>query len=384
MNKEDRDKIIRKARMKIAVSKFEEGEHKMPKRNLLKLVATFTLTIGMTFGLVYAGNTVYEKIWKEPEAYKINQGITEEEKAKCISESEAEEIAKAYLRKIGYTDENIEGIGLDKEYFSQENIWVMASDIGTIRIDANTGKLSSVSMPVREGSVPYNYGISREEARKVAYELLEKYKPIEENTEDYELISLKRNAGIDEEAYIWYAEFYKKYGDLYNASESIRIGWIPTSNILYSLSIEQNPYENNEQKISKEEAIQIAKEKDEQIETTRQIQEVKAEIKIKQMNEEVYLRENFKEEYENGTLNKEKIKDGVYKYKEDAVIYKTEERVRKVWCVVITYNIEENGYLPEYTYYVDSTTGEIIGGNMGNELTSEEAERNDVNNVIEK
>lgn len=383
MDKENIDKIMKKARMKIAVSKFEKEEHKIPKRNLLKLVATFVLTIGMTFGLVYAGNTVYEKIWKEPQAYKINQGITEEEKAQCITEKEAEEIAKAYLRKIGYTDENIEGIALDKEYFSQENIWVMASDLGTIRIDANTGKLSSVSMPVREGSAPYNYGISREEARKVAYELLEKYKPIED-TGDYELVSLKRNAEIDENAYIWYAEFYKKYGDLYNASESIKIGWIPTSNILYSLDIKQNPYENNEQKISKEKAIQIAKEKDGQIETTRQIQEIKAEIKIKQMNEEVYLRENFKEEYENGTLNKEKVKDGVYKYKEDAIIYKTEERVRKVWCVVITYGIEESGYIPEYTYYVDSTTGEIIGGNMGNELTSEEAERNDVNNVIEK
>lgn len=383
MDKENIDKIMKKARMKIAVSKFEKEEHKIPKRNLLKLVATFVLTIGMTFGLVYAGNTVYEKIWKEPQAYKINQGITEEEKAQCITEKEAEEIAKAYLRKIGYTDENIEGIALDKEYFSQENIWVMASDLGTIRIDANTGKLSSVSMPVREGSVPYNYGISREEARKVAYELLEKYKPIED-TGDYELVSLKRNAEIDENAYIWYAEFYKKYGDLYNASESIKIGWIPTSNILYSLDIKQNPYENNEQKISKEKAIQIAKEKDGQIETTRQIQEIKAEIKIKQMNEEVYLRENFKEEYENGTLNKEKVKDGVYKYKEDAIIYKTEERVRKVWCVVITYGIEESGYIPEYTYYVDSTTGDIIGGNMGNELTSEEAERNDVNNVIEK
>lgn len=383
MDEENIDRIMKKVRMKIAISKFEEGEHTMPKRNLLKLVATFVLTIGMTVGLVYAGNTVYEKIWKEPEAFKINQGITEEEKAQCITEEEAEEIAKAYLRKIGYTDEKIEGIALDKEYFSQENIWVMGSDLGTIRIDANIGKLRSVSMPVREGSIPYNYGISREEARKVAYELLEKYKPIED-TGDYELVSLKRNAEIDENAYIWYAEFYKKYGDLYNASERIRIGWIPTSNILYCLDIEQNPYENNEEKISQEEAIQIAKEKDEQIETVREIQEVKAEIRIKQMNEEVYLRENLKENYGNIMLNMEKVEGDLYRYKDDAVMYKTEERVRRVWCVVITYNPEKSGYLPAFTYYVDSTTGEIIGGGAGDELASEEAERNDVNNVIQK
>ena len=383
MGKENLDKIMKISRMKIAVSKFEEEEHTMPKRNLLKMVATFVLTIGMTFGLVYAGNVVYEKIWKEPEAYKISQEITEEEKAQCISETEAEEIAKAYLKKIGYTDESIGSIGLYKESLSQENVWSMGSELGTIRIDANTGKLKSVSMPVREGSIPYNYGINKEEARKVAYELLEKYKPIGE-TGEYELVSLKRNAGKDEEAYIWYAEFYKKYGDLYNASERIRVGWIPTSNILYCLDIEQNSYENNEEKISKEEAIQIAKEKDEQIETTREIQGIKAEIRIKQMNEEVYLREKLKEDYGNIMLNMEKTEDGIYRYKEDAVFYKTEERVRKVWCVVITYNPEESGYLPAFTYYVDSTTGEIIGGSTGDVLASEEAERNDVNNVIQK
>lgn len=383
MGKENLDKIMKISRMKIAVSKFEEEEHTMPKRNLLKMVATFVLTIGMTFGLVYAGNVVYEKIWKEPEAYKISQEITEEEKAQCISETEAEEIAKAYLRKIGYTDESIGSIGLYKESLSQENVWSMGSELGTIRIDANTGKLKSVSMPVREGSIPYNYGINREEARRVAYELLEKYKPIGD-TGEYELVSLKRNAGKDEEAYIWYAEFYKKYGDLYNASERIRVGWIPTSNILYCLDIEQNSYENNEEKISKEEAIQIAKEKDEQIETTREIQGIKAEIRIKQMNEEVYLREKLKEDYGNIMLNMEKTEDGMYRYKEDAVFYKTEERVRKVWCVVITYNPEESGYLPAFTYYVDSTTGEIIGGSTGDVLASEEAERNDVNNVIQK
>ena len=383
MGKENIDKIMKTSRMKIAVSKFEEAGHTMPRRNLLKMVAAFVLTIGMTFGLVYAGNVVYEKIWKEPEAYKISQEITEEEKAQCISETEAEEIAKAYLRKIGYTDESIGSIGLYKESLSQENIWSMGSELGTIRIDANTGKLKSVSMPVREGSIPYNYGINREEARSVAYELLEKYKPIGE-TGEYELVSLKRNAGKDEEAYIWYAEFYKKYGDLYNASERIRIGWIPTSNILYSLDIEQNTYENNEEKISKEEAIQIAKEKEEQIETTREIQEIKAEIRIKQMNEEVYVREKLKEDYGNIMLNMEKTEDGMYRYKEDAVFYKTEERVRKVWCVVITYNPEESGYLPAFTYYVDSTTGEIIGGSAGDVLASEETERNDVNNVIQK
>ena len=102
------------------------------------------------------------------------------------------------------------------------------------------------------------------------------------------------------------------------------------------------------------------------------------------MNEEVYLRENLKENYGNLMLNMEKVEGDRYRYKDDAVMYKTEERVRKVWCVVITYNIEESGYLSAFTYYVDSTTGEIIGGSAGDVIISEEAIRNDINNVIEK
>ena len=61
--------------------------------------------------------------------------------------------------------------------------------------------------------------------------------------------------------------------------------------------------QHTHQKISKEEAIEIAIEKDKQIEKNKNIKDTKAEIRIKQMNENVYLRENFKEEYEKGILN---------------------------------------------------------------------------------
>lgn len=61
------------------------------------------------------------------------------------------------------------------------------------------------------------------------------------------------------------------------------------------------------------------------------------------MNENVYLRENFKEEYEKGTLNLKKTGENTYQLKEDAVFYKTEKRVRKVWCVVVEYDVSEDG-----------------------------------------
>ena len=167
-----------------------------------------------------------------------------------------------------------------------------------------------------------------------------------------------------------------------NPAESIKIGWVPTINGLYSLNIESYKYENNEQKISQEEAIKIATQKDNQIEKQKTIKDTKAEIRIKQMNAEVYLRENYKEEYENGTLNMEKIGQNVYKLDTDVVMYKTEKRVRKVWCVVIYYDIGKNE--DSYTYYVDSTTGEIIGGQRSDVFENEKNLIEDPHNVIEK
>ena len=373
--------IISKSQMKIAVSKFNEEDIKMKKRNISKLVATFILAITVTGGLVYAtGSTIYEKVWKQPETYKITQNLTEDEKSKCISEEQARKIGNKYLKKIGFNNQTIEQLSLLKEFMKDDNIWILHSEKVTMEIDAENGKIKSINIPTFEYKIPYNYGITRKQARKVAKELLEKYRP-ENDKGEYELISLKRNNEEDKQAYIWYADFYKKYGDLINPAEKISIGWVPNINGLYSLNIESNTFENNEQKISKEESIKIAIEKDKQIEKNKTIKKTKAKIRIKQMNENVYLRENFKEDYENRTLYFEKNGEDGYTLKKDATIYKTEKRVRKVWCIVVYYDMDNIG---DYTYYIDSTTGEIIGGELGDDFYSEDVLREDPNNVIKK
>lgn len=382
MNDKIKNDIIAKSRMKIAISNLETEELKRPKRNLSKLVATFILTIGTTAGLVYAGNAVYEKIWKEPTSYQITQGITEEEKAQCISEQEAEKIGNEYLKKVGFSDETIQNIVLEKDWKEQENNWYMNSQKASFVIDGKTGNIKSATIPTRSYTIPENYGITRQEAKKVAYELLEKYKP-ENSQGTYELLSLKGNGNSEADSYIWYAEFYKKYDDLINPAEKVFIGWIPTINSLYCLDIDNYAYENNEQVISKEEAIEIAKNKEKVINPDGQIKTIQAEIKIEQMNESVFLREKYGEEYESGKWNKEKIGENVYKIKDDAVFYKTEERVRKVWRVVIEYDKSQaDNSLRYYAYYVDATTGEIIGGEIGSLLTYEDNIKSDVHNMV--
>ena len=385
MNEIDIEKIFQKTRNKIAISNLSKENIEVPKRNWCKMAVSFVIAIFFTGGLAFGANSVIEKIWKEPQSYTLNEKISEEEKAQCISEEEAEAIGNSYLKQIGFTDDVIKNLNLEKEFHSNDNVWSMSSEKATLRIDGITGKIKYIQIPTWEYKIPYNYGITRAQARKVAWELLEKYKPADDEGQ-YEMVSLRRNMETDEGSYIWYVDFYKKYGDLLNENEAISIGWIPTINGLYSLSFKTDKYENNSQVISKEDAIRIAVEKDNKVETVKQIINTKAELKIKQMNENVYLRETNKEEYESGRLNMVQTGENTYKLKEDAVFYETEGRVRKVWCVVVQYEVPENSKnrMSSYTYYVDSTTGEIIGGERYDKLYVEEQIRLDEYNLIEK
>lgn len=383
MDKKIMNNILSKSRMKIAASEFEKENIKKTNKNIPKLVATFVITTIVTGGLVYAtGNAIYEKIWKQPETYEFSYEVTEKDKENAISEEEARKKAEEYLRKIGLEDE-ISGLGLMKSWRGNDVIWDIGFTKGTMQMDSK-GNFQSLNIPSYNYKIPYNYGITREEARKTAKELLLKYNP-NNNSDEYELVSLKRNMENDKASYIWYADFYKKYGDLYNQYEKISIGWVPTINGLYSLNIENSKYENNEQKISKEDAIKIATEKDKQIETRYNIASTEAEIGIDKMNTDVVYREKNIEDYEKGTINFEPDENGTYKIKEDAEFYKVDNRVRKVWEVTIYYDYYKYDYPERYVYYVDATTGEIIGGSIWNSAKKQILQLiEDPHNLIEK
>ena len=340
------------------------------KYKVLKIAATFVMVLGVTFGTIYAGKEAYQNIWQDPKkySYSISQDLSDEEKQECISEEEANELGNKYLKQVGLEDEKILNQNLSKEFLSDKNEWGMSSKIATMTIDAKTGDLKTIQVPTWNYKIPYNYGISREEAKEVAYQLFDKIK--EDNIEgDYELVTLRRNMETDEASYIWYSEFQRKYGDLINPNESVFIGWVPTINGIYQIKIQRDKFENNEIVKTKEEAIEIAKEKDRKVAPERTIKNIDADIRIEKMNAEVYLRENKKEDYENGKILKE---DGVYK---------TEERVRRVWLVNIEYEKQEDK-MDSFTYFVDTTTGEIIGGAMYDPRDSEETIKNDPNNLI--
>lgn len=379
-----------KIKTKIAISKIkEENDIVMENKakGIFKTVVTALAGIVLSTGVVFAGTMVYEnieKIWKTPETYEFTSELSEEDKINAISEEEAKKKASDYLEKIGLEKE-VSGLTLRKDAWKNEVIWDIGFENGTMTINSK-GEFESLNIPSYTYTIPKNYGITREQARIIAKELLSKYNP-NKNDNEYELVSLKRNMETDEASYIWYATFYKKYGDLYNQYEKIEIGWIPTINGLYSLSIDNYKYENNEQQISKEEAIKIAKEKDEKIETRHKISSVEAEIGIDKMNTDVIYREKDIEEYEKGTINFTPGENGKMILKDDAIFYKVENRLRKVWEVTLYYDYyiyKENG-AERYVYYIDCTTGEVIGGNRWSGAKKQIQNLiNDPYNVIEK
>lgn len=315
----------------------------------------FLLTLLVGSGVAFAANKTYEKVWKEPEVYTVQSKISEDEMRSAITEDEARNVAEKYLKKLNLPTETFKA-SLQKDSLKNEIFWSIGITNGFMEV-SNNGDFVGLNIPTSAYKIPYNFGITANEAEKVANELFKKYNP-ELNINDYKLVSLKANDEEPKDAYIWYADFYKKYGDKVNLHEKVCIGWIPTINGLYSYSEENVKYEDNEKVISKEEAIKIVKEKDKIIAPNYEIKTVEAELGMDMMNAVVKYREDSLEDFEKGFIkNYIEKSPGVYVLKEDAKFYKIDERVRNVWEVKLTYDNNKT-----FIYFIDCTTGEIIGG----------------------
>lgn len=341
--------------------KSQESRKIIMKINAMKKIIIIAMSLLLGSGVVFAATKTYENIWKQPETYEYSYNPTEREKKEAISEEEAKNKAIECLEKLGLEKE-ITKIYLMKEPNSGEILWEILFKTGSMQLSTN-GEFKNINIPSYSYKLPDNYGITKEEAKETAQKLLAKYNP--ENSNEYELVNLNMNMEDEKLSYIWYATFYKKYDNLLNKYEKIDIAWVPTINGLYNLSIENFKYENNEQIISKEEAIKIATDKDKNIEARYDTLSVDAEIGIEKMNSEVVYREKNIEEYDNGRnyFIQNEDNEGIT-IKDDAVFYKVDNRVRKVWKVTINYDYYKyDRDLPEkFIYYVDATTGEIIGG----------------------
>lgn len=367
-----------KIRLKIAISKIKEEndivmENKI--KNIFKIVSTAVAGIVLSTGIVFGGAKVYEKIWKKPEKVEIvTEVLTPEAQKENISEEEAKQIAINKLKEIGYNT-NIVKTDNYKLIDSNKIMYrFITKDDYSISIDGQKATFFEIWNESKKLSEIDNKFFGYGSGKNVSSEyLMNKDKAIEVANKYYKLFGFKEgeyevtkvnsyNSEGDEKAETGYkfdVTYNKKYGDVYNPYEYVGIQVYAKDEMLWMVRTENIPYDNNPTEITKEQALQIALEVDKNIEE-KQIAETKVEEMIVNMNATAYYRLTDKERFY-------KEMSTVDYPMEDRVYYQMEDKIRNAWVVVITYVDEWEDVVTRYTrgkfsYFIDATTGEVIGG----------------------
>ena len=219
-----------------------------------------------------------------------------------------------------------------------------------ISIESETGKLKQISdWSIDDTKIAST--VTKQEAENVAKEL---YYKLGYKEGEYEIASLKKNK-ISEDTNLWQVDFCKKYDDIYNYYQNIRMTFIPEVKQLTILTIFDYDYEDNPIVISQDEATKLAKAKSIDLGNSEdKIKRINTTMSIEKMNAYVYTNEQNQKIV---TQNENNITE--QQSTTDVTSYRTEQIIRKVWVVEIEYYSE---FTSINKYFVDVTTGEIIGG----------------------
>ena len=350
----------------------EKFYKRMRKRKIIKTISTACATIVLTSGVAVGGFIAYEKVWKEPKQYTYEElkntiaqsEVPEEEKANLITEEEAKNKALEIVNNLGYENQEIAKIELNqnKEEYIEKTYYKIETQNNenqnlNIRINAETGELESLEDNNLLANKSNTDEISKDKAIEIANSI---YEDIGVDTNEYELDYCREEEVIynGEIKEVWSTKINKKYDGIVNPYEGLSIDFISNSKKIEISSIYKKldgKYENNPEVITKEEAIKIACEK-EKIFTDDKISEIDSSIGIRKANKYIYDLEK------NITTNNENMEFS------NNIITESENRVRKVWIISIYHEEFKTNDVESYlksknkSYYIDDTTGEIIGG----------------------
>lgn len=339
------------------------------QHSFFKVIISTCAGLIITMGIAYAGTTISNYIFKQPE--KVVGGnqntVTQEEKQSVISETEARKKSAQILNKFGYQDSKIETIELVNNSSNYELHWYIKTN-NDITISLNANDESSFNLwndSVLNKDIE-NYRTTQNEAEETARALCKKYGY---NLDSYTNIKVTSNMNSEKQSYIWYANFYKEYDGIINLYENIRISFIPEINEIIYFSTSNRACENNPIEITEEQAKEIVLKEEQKISTKYEISNINTELSIVSINGEAYLRTTDYEQFREQTSANYPM--------ENWVNYRTDQRVRKAWIVTVKYNIPDsvnkfddsyNKNDEQFSYYIDVTTGEVIGGCSNYEL----------------
>ena len=349
----------------------EKFYKRLKKRKRIRLITTICTALIITSGVGYCGYMIYEKVWKNPEKYTYQElqsaisqtEVTNEEKESLISEEEAKEKVMRIVQKLGYEGEEISSIELNENkieeiseiYYKIETKNDKGQNLN-IKLNAKNGELESLQDDSILDSGVNGSSINEEEAKKALQDLFSKIE-IDENEYDITYSGKENVVYKGNEKEVWNVKGNKKYNDIVNPYEELSISFVMDRGNLKVSSISNNKngiYENNQQVVTKEEAIEIATNKEKEF-TDKEIVNIEASLDIKKMNKYIFELENSVEESYNFDIEN----DG-YEINENII--------RNIWKVRIFHNEDNNESVESYIkgknkeYYIDCTTAEIIGG----------------------
>lgn len=350
----------------------EKFYKRMRKRKIIKTISTACATIVLTSGVAVGGFIAYEKVWKEPKQYTYEElkntiaqsEVPEEEKANLISEDDAKNKALEIVNNLGYENQEITKIELQQnmeeylnEVFYEINMIEKNYNIN-IKINALNGELKSLENTGILENEENNTEISKEQAEQITSSI---YNKIGINENEYKLsyCNKEKIAYNGKNKEVWNVESNKEYHGIINPYEGLKVNFIINSEevkISSIVKIQDGAYEDNPEVITEQEAKNIAIEKEKEF-THNEILEVKAIKGIEKIN-------NFIIELENNIINMNEKNTN-----ENNHLYFNKLNQRNVWLVELRQKEENINITPEQRilnkdkiFYIDITTGEIIGG----------------------
>lgn len=355
--------IKENVKLKIAISKAKEKEGiaMKEKKYRIKKIAMIVGVIVMFSGASIAAPKVIDKIWKKPEKSIVPMGekhiyenVSEEyvNKVEAISKDEALEIAKEIFKEFDYEEDRISGIEVEDRPQNYTLRYRISHESGAlVTVDGRNNKNWSISN-MNVGEIE-NYRGNREDLEKIVRDICKKHNI---DLSDRTFVNVNTNTQNEETAWIWYFYFYKDYGEFVNKYEEVSVAIVPKINKVLWLIVNEEPVKNIDIVITEEEAKNIALDAEKQVNTGIEIEGVEAKLDIARMNGKAYFRMNDYETYmkQNPIMPEDNM---------DLTYYKTENYVRRCWMVTIGFKEKISTFNNTFTYFIDASTGEIIGGN---------------------
>ena len=323
--------------------------------------ATAALCFILTFStVVFAAYIIYENIWKDPERTSRKQReesvlapIDEEELKDVISEDDAKRIATTIVENLGYENKTVSEVKLNRSYENNEDMFynIVFGDV-TVKLDAKSGVVDYIEDVNTRKLTSDNDVIDEKKAIEIANEI---YKSVGiGNIENYKIISAKEKSIDDDKGSSEYWEVIYGLEEGINTADNrflITYKIINESIYLDLLKYERlDGFINNPIVITKDEAIKIAVDKEKEF-SSLEISNISAEIDMEKMNTFIYALENYIEN-DTGSLNVNNTERNVW------IVYiehKKDNKPRNIDVLTVREEFDKR-------YYIDATTGEIIGG----------------------